>query len=130
MLRKTVPLAALAVALGAYAASPALIPGATVGVIPAAYAAGDARDAYLHEHEGQFEAWGKKVDDFNETAKKKGKAAAHATERKLDAAWSEVKKNWRLLKEAGKDGWQDAKDGFEASWKKFQQAWDEAQKPG
>jgi len=81
------------------------------------------REAYIHENEGTFEAWGKKVDAFNAKAAQRTEVA----KRELDNAWSETKAGWEKLKNVGADGWQNAKASFEASRQKLERAWNDAQ---
>lgn len=85
------------------------------------------RDAYIRQNEGTFEEWGKKVDNFNAKAAQRGSEAKKATQRELDNAWAETKAGWAKLKNASRDGWEDAKNAFEASKKKLDRAWSDAQ---
>src|SRR5690606_31348716 len=107
MIRKIIPAAVIAVGMSAFAAGPIHVGDAPIVPGQAAHAAGDNRDAYVKEREGQFEEWGRKVDSFGDTTKEKSKEAARVAERNLDKAWAEVKSNWQALKQASKDTWQD-----------------------
>lgn len=127
MIRKIIPVAAIAIGMSAFAAGPVHLGDAPIVSGQTAHAAGDNRDAYVREREGRFEEWGRKVDSFGNTTKEK---AARAAERNPDKAWAEVKTDWQALKQAGKDTWQDAKKAFEDSWMRLEKAWDDAQKSG
>jgi hypothetical protein len=81
------------------------------------------RDHVEREHEGRFEDWGKKIDEFNARAAERSSTAR----RELDEAWIEVKSGWAKLKSASREGWQDAKDALETSWRKLERAWNDAQ---
>jgi len=85
------------------------------------------RDAYIRQNEGTFEEWGKKVDNFNAKAAQRGSEARKAAQRELDNAWAETKAGWSKLKDASRDGWEDAKNAFEASKQKLDRAWTDAQ---
>jgi hypothetical protein len=85
------------------------------------------RDAYIHQNEGTFEEWGKKVDTFKAKAAQRGNEAKHTVQRELDNAWAETKAGWSRLKDASQDGWEDAKAAFEASRKKLERAWNDAE---
>lgn len=130
MIRKIIPVAMVAIGMSAFAAGPIHLGDVPIVSGQAAHAAGDSRDAYMKEREGQFEEWGRKVDSFGDTTKEKSKEAARAAERNLDKAWAEVKTNWQALKQASKETWQEAKKTFEDSWKRLEKAWDDAQKSG
>ena len=85
------------------------------------------RDTYIRQNEGTFEEWGKKVDNFNAKAAERGSEAKKVAQRELDNAWAETKAGWSKLKNASRDGWEDAKNAFEASKKKLDRAWTDAQ---
>ena len=85
------------------------------------------RDTYIHENEGTFEEWGKKVDAFNAKASQRSDEAKKAAQREIDHAWAETKTGWAKLKNASRDGWEDAKVSFESSKKKLERAWNNAQ---
>jgi hypothetical protein len=85
------------------------------------------RDAYIRQNEGTFEEWGKKVDNFNAKAAQRGSEVKKAAQRELDNAWAETKAGWTKLKNASRDGWDDAKAAFETSRKKLERAWNDAQ---
>lgn len=120
-------------ALGAQVIAP-VIPTA-IGLSPVSPAAAadksdrkdDAQAAYVREQEGQFESWGRKIDSFNKDAARKGKEVSREAQKKLDAAWVEVKRNWESLKAAGSAGWQETKDAYERSRERLERAWDEVQ---
>ena len=85
------------------------------------------RNTYIHENEGTFEEWGKKVDAFNAKASQRGDEAKKAAQREIDNAWTETKSSWAKMKSASRDGWEDAKISFETSKKKLERAWNNAQ---
>jgi len=85
------------------------------------------RDQAVRENQGRFEDWGRKIDDFNAKAAERTSEAREKTRRELDKAWSEVKSGWDKLRNASREGWQDAKDALESSWRKLERAWNDAQ---
>ena len=85
------------------------------------------RDAYIRQNEGAFEEWGKKIDKFHAQAAQRGSEAKQVAQRELDSAWTETKAGWAKLKNAGREGWEEAKAAFETSRKKLERAWNDAQ---
>lgn len=85
------------------------------------------RDTYIHQNEGTFEEWGKKVDALNARAAQRGNESKEAAKREIDRAWAETKAGWEKLKNVSAEGWQNAKASFEASRQKLERVWNESQ---
>jgi hypothetical protein len=121
-------LAFLGATLAVAGTSVTAVPGrADLSLVAHAAAADEAgHGAYMKRNEGKFTQWGRKIDQFNRDAARKGAAAKREAQQKLDAAWSDVKARWQDLKQAGSDGWDKAKDAYEKSERKLEQAWRDA----
>jgi len=85
------------------------------------------RKKYMDEHRGQFQQWGKRVDDFNAKAKDSASAAGEGARTELNRAWIDVKSGWSRLQDATDFSFGAARASFEARWRKLQQAWNKAQ---
>jgi hypothetical protein len=85
------------------------------------------RQKYMDEHRGQFQQWGKRVDDFNSKAAANANAATEGARAELNRAWIDVKSGWARLQNASEFSFGEAKASFEARWRKLQQAWNKAQ---
>ncbi len=85
------------------------------------------RQKYMDEHRGQFQEWGKRIDDFNSKASSSADSAAEGARANLNRAWIDVKSGWSRLQNATEFSFGEAKASFEARWRKLQQAWNKAQ---
>ena len=121
-------LAFLGATLAVAGTSVTAVPGrADMSLVARAAAADPASHSeYMKQNEGKFTQWGRKIDQFNSQAARKGAEAKREAQQKLDSAWAEAKARWADLKQAGSDGWDKAKDAYEKSERKLEQAWRDA----
>lgn len=98
-----------------------------ISLVTHAVAADEATHSeYMKRNEGRFTQWGRKVDEFNQQAARKGAAAKRDAQKKLDEAWVAVKERRHDLKQASSNGWDKANDAYEKSEQNLERAWRDA----
>jgi hypothetical protein len=85
------------------------------------------RQKYMDAHRGQFQQWGKRIDDFNSKAQTNASEAGEKARNDLNRAWIDVRSGWSRLQDSTSSSFGAAKASFEAHWRHLEQAWNKAQ---
>jgi sporulation protein YlmC with PRC-barrel domain len=84
----------------------------------------EAHQGYLLRVRREMALWRRKVAGFRKDAARRRDAATQRRGEQLDRAWERARARWRVLEDAGEEGWEGARQSFEAARQDLQHTWD------
>jgi len=85
-----------------------------------------SREQFMKSAEQEVDRWKSRIDKNMNEAKKNAKEMKEGASERLDSAWAKVWAEWKELKNASADAWDDAKMKFDRAMTDLERAWDDA----
>jgi len=85
-----------------------------------------SRSRFMTSAEQKVDRWKDRIDKNMSEAKKNAKEMKEGASKRIDSAWAKVQVEWKALKNASADAWDDAKMKFDRAMADLERAWDDA----
>lgn len=85
-----------------------------------------SRERFIRSTERRVDRWQGRIDRNMDDAEKSAKDMKQGASERIDSAWTKVKVEWKALKNASADTWDDTKKKFDEAMADLERAWDDA----